>query len=275
MRYLLAAIFCNCALAFAAAAQAASVDGLDLHSTSVGAGPTIVFVHGWTCDESSWREQVPAFDDDYRVITLDLPGHGESDSPAAGQFSLKLFADAVEAVRAEAGAEKIVLVGHSMGGPVIRAYALAYPQHVAGFVAVDGQLDLRGFGGGGGAAGGPPRMTLTREQREGMIRGMFIPATPVELQEHILAMMLGAPDATASGAMAAMFDPANRSGGVIEAPALAVMASTGRMPDLALTREVIPQFDAVQVADTGHFLMMEKPEEFNALLRGFLDKIDF
>jgi pimeloyl-ACP methyl ester carboxylesterase len=88
-------------------------------------------------------------------------------------------------------------------------------------------------------------------------------------------MMLGAPDATASGAMAAMFDPANRSGGVIEAPALAVMASTGRMPDLALTREVIPQFDAVQVADTGHFLMMEKPEEFNALLRGFLDKIDF
>src|SRR5690606_5095818 len=269
----------SCVLA-SATTQAASVNGLDIHSTSVGSGPTIVFVHGWTCDESSWREQVPAFDDDYRVITLDLPGHGRSDSPTDGVFSMRLFADAVEAVRAEAGADKIVLVGHSMGGPVIRAYALAYPERVAGLVAADGQLDMRGFGGGraggaGAAAGGTPRPTLSREQREGMIRGMFIDATAPELRAHILQMMLGAPEATATGAMAAMFDPANRTDGIIEAPALAIMASTGRMPDLQRTREVIPQFEAVQVPGTGHFLMMEKPAEFNELLRGFLDKIGF
>jgi pimeloyl-ACP methyl ester carboxylesterase len=280
MRQWIAAFLCSCALA--SVTQAASVNGLDIHSTSAGSGPTIVFVHGWTCDETSWREQVPAFDDDYRVITLDLPGHGKSDSPADGVFSMRLFADAVEAVRAEAGADKIVLVGHSMGGPVIRAYALAYPERVAGLVAADGQLDMRGFGGGraggaggaGGATAAAPRPTLSREQRENTIRSMFIDSTAPELREHILKMMLAAPEATATGARAAMFDPANREGGVIEAPALAIMAGTGRMPDVQRTREVIPKFEAVQVPGTGHFVMMEKPTEFNALLREFLDKID-
>ena len=125
---------------------AATVDGLAIHSSSTGAGPaTIVFVHGWTCDSSSWTGQVPAFAKKYRVITLDLPGHGKSGSPTDGKFSMDLFARAVEAVRAEAKADRVVLVGHSMGAPVIRQYARLHPQRVAGLVAVDGPLDMRGF----------------------------------------------------------------------------------------------------------------------------------
>jgi len=130
---------------FAQPTTAATVDGLKIQSSSAGAGPTIVFVHGWTCDESSWAGQVPAFTKDHRVITLDLPGHGRSELPKDGKLSMDLFARAVEAVRAEAGAERIVLVGHSMGAPVIRQYAHLYPQHVAGLVAVDGPLDMRAF----------------------------------------------------------------------------------------------------------------------------------
>ena len=118
-------VFAAAALAalFALPLSAASVDGMDIHSSSAGAGPTIVFVHGWTCDSSSWAGQVPAFAKDHRVITLDLPGHGRSESPQDGKLSMDVFARAVEAVRAEANAERIVLVGHSMGAPVIRQYA--------------------------------------------------------------------------------------------------------------------------------------------------------
>src|SRR5688572_11591500 len=131
-------------LAVAAPAAAASVGDLEIHSTVEGTGPkTVIFVHGWTCDESSWSGQVPAFDDDYRVVTLDLPGHGKSEAPAPGGFSMDLFAKAVEAVRQEVGADKVVLVGHSMGAAVIREYALDYPAHVAGLVAVDGPLDVQ------------------------------------------------------------------------------------------------------------------------------------
>src|SRR5262249_38821449 len=97
-------------------ASAASIDGIDIHSTVRGAGSkTIVFVHGWTCDESSWRDQLPFFEKNYRVIALDLPGHGKSGSPVNGPLTMELFAKAIEAVRVEAKAGKIVLVGHSMG----------------------------------------------------------------------------------------------------------------------------------------------------------------
>ena len=124
---------------------AASVDGLSIHSSTTGNGKaTVIFIHGWTCDSSSWAAQVPAFKNKYRVVTLDLPGHGKSASPKDGKLSMDLFARAVEAVRAEAKADSVVLVGHSMGAPVIREYARLYPQHVAGLVAVDGPLDLRG-----------------------------------------------------------------------------------------------------------------------------------
>ena len=112
---------------FVSVAPAASVDGIPIHSTVHGKGPkTIVFVHGWTCDETSWDAQVPAFEKEYRVITLDLPGHGKSGSPKTGALTMDMFAKAIEAVRVEAGAGKIVLVGHSMGTPVIRQLRVIY-----------------------------------------------------------------------------------------------------------------------------------------------------
>src|SRR5580698_4810946 len=87
--------------------SAASVDGLEIHSTTTGQGPkTVILVHGWTCDETTWTEQVPALAKQYRVVTLDLPGHGKSDSPKDANFSMDLFARAIEAVRAEVKAER-------------------------------------------------------------------------------------------------------------------------------------------------------------------------
>jgi sigma-B regulation protein RsbQ len=263
------------AVPVAAPLSAASVDDLAIHSSSVGTGPMIVFVHGWTCDSSSWNAQVPAFAKGHRVVTLDLPGHGRSASPKDGKFSMELFARAVEAVRAEANADRIVLVGHSMGAPVIREYARSYPNRVAGLVAVDGPLDLRGFPPPEFSQ--PPQLTGPEglKTREDLIRSMFVPDTPVALQEQILSMMLKAPEATAVGAMAAVFDPALRWTDVIRAPALAVYAGTARVPDVSTTKEVFPSYESTQIAGTGHFLMMEKPEEFNRVLAAFLDKIKF
>jgi pimeloyl-ACP methyl ester carboxylesterase len=271
-RLLLALLFVT---AFAAPVSAATVDGLKIHSSSVGSGPAIVFVHGWTCDSSSWEQQVPAFSKKYQVITLDLPGHGQSALPKDGKLSMDLFARAVEAVRVEAKADKIVLVGHSMGAPVIRQYAHMFPSHVAGLVAVDGPLDMRGFPPPNFSAPPPLAGAEGLKTRETMIRSMFVPTTSPAIQDHVLKMMLGAPEATASGAMAAMFDPAIRWSDPIKAPAFAVVAGTGQVPDVHKTREVLPTFEATQVAGTGHFLMLEKPAEFNQQLTAFLDKIKF
>ncbi|WP_394730090.1 alpha/beta fold hydrolase [Altererythrobacter sp. GH1-8] len=251
---------------FHGAALAGSVKDLAVHSTVQGQGQTIIFVHGWTCDSRSWREQTPAFIDDYRVVTIDLPGHGASQEPASVEdYSMELFADAVEAVRSELSANKIVLVGHSMGAAVIRAYALKYPDHVAGLVAVDGHLEQRGW-----TKIDPPTEPVTRATRAALIEGMFAEGTSEALRRDIRAMMMAAPATTAQGAFNAMASPDNQSTQVIEAPALTVWASDSRQDPDFDTRDFIPNWNETRLPDTGHFLMMEQPEKFNAILRDFL-----
>jgi pimeloyl-ACP methyl ester carboxylesterase len=262
------------ALSLPAAAPAAVVDGISIHSTVHGSGPkTIVFVHGWTCDESSWDNQVPVFDKNYRVITLDLPGHGKSGSPKKGPITMDLFARSIEAVRVEAKAGKIVLVGHSMGTPVIRQYARLYPANVAALVPVDGMLHLSGTG----AAPNPERMKgpTGMQNREAMIRGMFGKSATPAVQDHILKMMLAPPESTAYQAMTATFATTNWTEEKMNVPALGIYADHSGADDPVYFKKIFPNGSTVEVPGTGHFVMMEKPAEFNRLLADFLLKAAF
>ena len=270
MRSQLAALVILTSVAVARPAMAANVDGATVHWTSAGSGPAIIFVHGWTCDESSWQGQVPALSQRYRVITLDLPGHGKSDLPKDGKFSMTLFARAVEAVRSEAKVERAVFVGHSMGTPVIRQYATMFPARVAGLVLVDGLVQVAG-----GAAGFTPPPMIGAEglkARENMVRGMFGPATTPQLQTHILKMMMGTKEATAAGAMSATWDQSWVKNEPITVPVLGVYAARPLASREAITR-IFPKVEYHELAGSAHFLMMEKPDEFNQLLTTFLRKI--
>ena len=260
--------------ALTAYAAAASLDGFQIHSTTKGSSAkTVIFVHGWTCDESSWDSQVPEFSKNYRVITLDLPGHGKSGAPKDATLSMELFARAIEAVRAEAKADKVVLVGHSMGVPVIRQYARMFPSHVAGLVPVDGPLHLSGnfTPPNADALKGAPGL----KAREGMIRGMFGPGATPPVQDHILKMMLAPPETTAIQAMSAMFVSSVWTEEQMPFPLLGIYADHSGSNDPAFTKKIFPNGSTVEVKGTGHFVMMEKPAEFNKLLGDFLAKVKF
>jgi pimeloyl-ACP methyl ester carboxylesterase len=223
-----------------------------------------MFVHGWTCDEASWKEQVPVFAKNYRVITIDLPGHGKSAAPKDKPLSMDVFARAIEAVRVEAKANKIVLVGHSMGSPVIIGYARRYPANVAALVPVDGGLTMRG---------GTPNLDRFKgpdglKAREGMIRGMFGPGATPAIQHQILKTMLGTSEKTAVEASAAMFDNSGAKQDPMPFPMLGVWA--GGAPAEQEVKNIFPNGKAVNLSGTGHFLMLEKPAEFNKLLADFL-----
>src|SRR5215471_12854204 len=254
----------------------ATVDGIQIHSSSHGAGPkTVILVHGWTCDETTWDGQVPALSEQYRVLTLDLPGHGKSAPPKDGVFSMDLFAKAVEAVRSEAKADKVVLVGHSMGTPVVVQYARMFPQHTAALVFVDGLVRI---GGGTGPAPDPQQAGGVggRNYRESMIRGMFSASTTAAMQSHILNMMLGAPEATAVGAMKATFDFASPQDEVIKLPVLGLYADhSGLGADREFMKATYPNLQYVELPGTGHFLMMEKADEFNRRVLDFLKTVSF
>jgi pimeloyl-ACP methyl ester carboxylesterase len=256
--------------------SAATVDGVKLHSSSTGKGPrTVILVHGWTCDDTTWESQVPALSKDYRVLTLDLPGHGKSGAPKDGKLSMDLFARAVESVRSEAKADRVVVVGHSMGTPVIVQYARLYLRHVAAMVFVDGLVT----NSVASSTGPPPGQRMAGPEgakaRESMIRGMFSASTTPEMQKHILAMMMGAPETTAVGAMNATFDPAVWKGDTFTQPMLGLYADKSGLANREYMKTHFPNMEYVEIAGTGHFLMLEKPDEFNRLLLEFLAKQTF
>ena len=206
MRRLILFFVCAAALF----ATDAKYDGAKVHYESYGKGSdAVVFVHGWTCDLTFWRGQAPVYNK-HRALLIDLPGHGQSEKPEVS-YTQERFARAVEAVRVEQKVDKIVLVGHSMGTPVIRQYAHLYPQHVAALVLVDGVVLAPP------PQGAPPPAPILDpakimsaeglQLRENMIKTMFTPKTTKDVQDRVLKMMLAAPPATAAGAMVATFDP--------------------------------------------------------------------
>ena len=183
---------------------------------------------------------------------------------------MELFAKAIEAVRVEAKAGKIALVGHSMGTPVIREYARLYPANVAAMVPVDGILKLSGSAN----APDPNRMKGPDglKNREAMIRGMFGKSATPQMQDHILKMMLAAPETTAYQAMAATFAAPNWVDDSFPYPALGIYADHSASHDPAYFKKIFPNGSSTEVAGTGHFVMVEKPAEFNKLLADFLPK---
>ncbi|MCU0246114.1 MAG: alpha/beta hydrolase [Bryobacter sp.] len=251
-------------------AKTARLDGKDVYYETSGKGAkTVVMIHGWTCDHTFWSAQVPAFSRQYKVIALDLPGHGRS--AGAEAYPVTLFARAVEAVMSEEKTGKAILMGHSMGGAVILTFARLFPSKLTGAVLVDS------FMRDAAAAAMPVNFherfagEAGKEARRKMVEGMFSAATAPEAREHILKGMLGAPESTAMGAMKGMFEPEVWREGQSQAPALAVVANPKQITEAAV-RARFPNLTYRDMPGTGHFLMMEKPAEFNALVLEWIGK---
>jgi len=128
---------------------------------------------------------------------------------------------------------------------------------------------------GGAIAFTPPPMTgeAGLKARENMIRGMFTPATPVALQEQILKMMMRTSEATAAGAMTATWDSSQWKGDPVTVPVLGIYADKSGLANREGMKRIYPDIEYHEIPGTGHFLMMEKPDEFNRLLSAFLAKI--
>src|SRR5262245_42567358 len=112
-------------------------DGLNIVCEVRGQGDTaLVFLHGWCGDHEYWKNQAEAFTPDYQIVTLDQAGHGESGKDRKEWTTAGLGAD-VETVVKALGLKRVILVGHSMGGPVALIAAKRLPGAVAAVIGVD------------------------------------------------------------------------------------------------------------------------------------------
>jgi pimeloyl-ACP methyl ester carboxylesterase len=96
-----------------------------------GQGQTIVFLHGFTESQKIWKHFTKVLSDEFRVITIDLPGHGSSEC-IAEVHTMELQAEVVHTVLKSTGVTKCIMIGHSMGGYVTLAYARKYPKKLKG-----------------------------------------------------------------------------------------------------------------------------------------------
>jgi pimeloyl-ACP methyl ester carboxylesterase len=250
------------------------LDGARIHYVNYGKGDeALVLIHVWTCNVDNWRDQVPDFAKRNRLIAIDLPGHGQSDKPQI-TYSMELFARAVEAVMRDAKVKRAVLVGHSMGTPVARQFYRKYPAKTLAIVIVDGALRpfadkammdrfIEGFRA--------PNYKVAVGQ---MFAGMMGPNLPAEAQERIKASFLNTPQYVLVSAMEGMADASIWGEDKINVPVLAVMAKNPFYPPNMeqLYHALVPNLEYQMWDGVGHFIMMEKPKEFNAVVLAFLDK---
>ena len=258
--------------------EAKAADGLKVAYEVRGKGDVaLVFIHGWASDRTYWHMQLDECSSEYRVVAVDLGGHGQSGSDRKA-WSIEGLAGDVQAVTEKLGLKRWILIGHSMGGPVSLAVAGRTPGRTIGIVGVDTLHDAE--------------FKYDKEVNDRMLD---------QFEKNFAGMM--------SGAVRTMFrsqaDPAvvewvTRKASSVSVPAVLAIArsasdldlerlfSEARVPIRCInsqpgtpgtqetkteTNQKYADYKAVLIENTGHFPLLERPRRFNALLRGVLKEL--
>jgi pimeloyl-ACP methyl ester carboxylesterase len=258
----------------------AFMNGIDLYYQIQGSGSPIVLVHGLGMDHSMWDLQVEAFSGGYQVITYDLRGHGQSDSPDL-PYSIDLFAEDLDQFLHFLGLRKAAILGLSLGGRILIRFALKYPGEVQAVILADAQSET------------PPESMPTFQElaevarKEGMdkaaelffswpsLRGLarrdavrfererkrFLRASPIGLANSCLAI----------GRMEALTGQL----GSIQAPTLALAGEEDEpyLPYLDIYAREIPGCRKEVISRAGHLSSLENPQAFNESVLSFLNTL--
>lgn len=245
-----------------------SFDGVPISYSVYGdGGVTLVFVHGWSCDSRYWRYQIPYFAQKYKVVTVDLAGHGHSGSTRS-DYTMEAFAEDVQAVAQKIDGQQMILIGHSLGGDVVSHTARLMPDRVIGIIGVD---TLHNAG-----------LRHTKEEYnevvkpfeddfeatlDSFVRGMFTADADPMLVAWIVNDMQAANRHMALSTLRNYIDQfvtgeATTVAEQVPVPVRVVNADLWPT-NMEENRRYYRSFDALIMPHTGHFLHMEQPDEFN------------
>jgi pimeloyl-ACP methyl ester carboxylesterase len=247
--------------------SAISADGVPIHYLVAGDGPTaLVFVHCWSCNASYWKAQMSAFASRYRVVAVDLAGHGTSGRERKA-WTIPAFGADVAAVADALNLKRIVIVGHSMGGAVMLEAARLLGDRVVLLVGADTLHDI-------GEQVSPEQLAGLVGGMEkdfkgftaGFVRSMFPPGVDRELVERVANGMASAPPEIAIAAFRALWSydarPVCRG---LAVPIVCINAD--KYPTkVEENRAYAKDFSLLLMKGAGHFVQLERPAEFNILL---------
>jgi pimeloyl-ACP methyl ester carboxylesterase len=244
-----------------------SADGVPIHYRAEGSGGTaLVFVHGWSCDGGYWKNQVPYFSSRYLVVTLDLAGHGAS-GLGRKKWTIEAYADDVKAVVEKLGLTRVVLIGHSMSGPVTVEAARKMPGRVVALIPVDTLQDLSEKPDPEAWEGILQSMREDfRSATTDFVHKLFPEGADPALVNRVASAMAAAPPNIAIATIESLSRYDIR-------PALAQLKVPIRCingdkwpTEMERSRKAYPRYDAVILPGLGHFPMLEAPKIFNEKL---------
>jgi pimeloyl-ACP methyl ester carboxylesterase len=240
-----------------------SADNVSISYHVEGEGkPALVFVHGWCCDKNYWKHQAPHFSKRHKVVTIDLGGHGES---GAGRkaWTMAAFGKDVVAVVEKLELDRVILIGHSMGGPVIIEAARQMPERVTGKQYTQQQID--------------EWLRQLRSDFEGtaekLIRGILLAGADPAFVEWVVADMCSGPAEVGIGASQAYLEFDRREAlRQVRKPIYCINSDMG-VTNVEAGRRYAASFEVRLMSGVGHFVMLEDPEVFNQLLTEIIDEL--
>ena len=249
-------------------------DGVTIVYSAAGAGETaLVFVHGGLADRSFYDGQLRAFAGRFRIIALDLAGHGESGANRK-KWGLPEFGADIKAVVTAEKLKRVILFGNSLGGPAAVEAALILPGTAIGVVGIDTFQRLEYTYTPDEAR---QRAEAFRADYPGsmkaMVKALFHADTDPALVAEAERRMMKTSPATAYAMFLGMagYDMAAS----VRRLTVPLRAINGDLyeTDVQANRKIIADFDAVTMKHVGHYPMLEKPDEFNRNVTGVVEEL--
>ena len=256
-------------------------DGVVINYHISGNGDTtLLFVHGSYIDQTYWRDQVRYFSPRYTVVTLDLPGHGES-GKERDRWSIKGFAEDVIHLIKELNLKNIILIGHSWAGDINLISATSYPEKLLGFIAIDYFKNAATplspeFQQQAAAIEENLRTDFenTNEQYARMV--LLTPQTPVEITNRVIRDYRNAYKPMGLETMPEVFRMFQTERELLPKLKFKLyLVNVDYMPtnEDALKQYAGSGYEVIHMKGTCHFPMLENPGELNKLLEVVILKI--
>jgi len=262
-------------------------DGAKIYYQDQGEGQAILLVHGWMCSSKFWQKNVPELAKWFRVVTLDLRGHGNSSKALTGH-AIKQYARDVREIIEHLGLQDIVLVGWSLGGPVILSYYQQYGRacrlKALGLVdatpfpfspAAWNSHALRNYNYDGMNATFADYAADPRKFAIAFTGRMFKQKPSDAEMSWVVAELLKTPTWIAEAVYSdfLMSDYTN-SLPAIKLPVIVFAADSGVFCNgIAMGKTIasqVPQGTFIPFEDAGHILFYEQPQKFNTALTVFI-----
>ncbi|HJT37682.1 MAG TPA: alpha/beta hydrolase [Actinomycetota bacterium] len=279
-----------------------SFDGTKLYVGEAGSGPTVVFVHGFCLNASSWHYQLQGLADEFRIVVYDMRGHGESERPASDDWSMEAHARDLDAVISAVADGPVIVVGHSMGGMALIEYCGMFPQKLGDDISAIALVDTTAHDVMGGmvpsaarvatpalrlleqaatmaAARNPEAFDRVRKNQKNMVAMLIrLMGFGPKAHRHQLAFMTQMLEAIPAEILVPIVR-ALRTMDIssaldhIDVPTLVIVGARDRLTPRAAARYLATAVHGARlevIPHAGHMPMLEQPEAFNALLRKFL-----